>query len=86
MPNNEEHARRTDLLLNIPAEDLHAWIDEPSRWLVKDHRLERHNFLVKFPEWAIKKYGLGTCVRIHLVHLIDDNRFRIKTMEEAIVR
>jgi len=70
--NNEEHDARTMKVLKIKADRLHAWIDEPCKWLGADHRQERHGFDVKFPKWAIKKYGIENCVRIHFLHLIDD--------------
>lgn len=55
MPNHEEHCRHSQKLYGERADDIHSWIDDPSKFLGGSHRSERHN--PKDVEMAIHVFG-----------------------------
>lgn len=43
MPSHKTHRAVDRLLLGREYEDVHAWMDEPFRWLGPKHRILRHD-------------------------------------------
>lgn len=68
MPNNEEHAQHTYRLYRIWANDLHEWIDAPSKTHGQGHRRFRHSPHRPPPLSAIEKYGYDMARKIQLAH------------------
>jgi hypothetical protein len=68
MPNNEEHTQHTYTLFRIWANDLHRWIDAPSKTHGQGHRRFRHSPHRPPPLSAIEKYGYDMARKIQLAH------------------
>lgn len=43
MPNREIHKLISETLFGESGEDIHKWMDEPSKWLGVKHRSQRHD-------------------------------------------
>jgi hypothetical protein len=74
MPNHEEHCRHSEKTYGFRGDDIHRWIDAPSRFLGGSHRSERHD--PKDVEMAIQvfgsKYGNEIVREIFNDHLVLD--------------
>jgi hypothetical protein len=76
MPNNEEHCLHSLKRYNVSGNDIHAWIDEPSRLYGTSHRKVRHG--LEDLKIAIKifgeKYGDDVVRNIYLDHIFLDSK------------
>ncbi|HEY4699380.1 MAG TPA: hypothetical protein VIH27_03310 [Nitrososphaerales archaeon] len=74
-PDNKEHSEHSLKRYKIKGEDIHAWMDEPSRIAGQSHRNYRHD--LKSLPMAIRifgeKYGAEVVENIFLDHLKADS-------------
>lgn len=71
MPNREEHCRHSFEMYGVRAEDVHAWMDEPSKIYGPRHRHTRHD-LKLIPMKFVEKYGEELARAIMLDHILLD--------------
>ena len=84
MPNHEEHCLHSEKRYGVRGDEIHAWIDEPSKVSGGTHREYRHN--LNSLQTAIqifgKSYGAEMVENIFLDHLRADSEEKRKRKEE----
>ena len=83
MPSKTEHCTHTLDRYGVTGEDIHSWIDEPSR-LGGNHRRFRHDPDQEIPKIFIDKYGEQLARNIILDHIYLDSFENRKELEEEI--
>lgn len=85
MPNNEEHAQHSYQRYGLYAEDLHQWMDEPSRLYGPSHRWVRHqnNDVRNPPQIYVDEYGLERTRDVMMDHILLDGRGSKRTNARA---
>lgn len=72
MPLNDEHVQHTLKKYDVMGDDIHKWMDEPSRIAGNDHRRFRHDPDQEIPSCFIEKYGEDLARNILLDHIYLD--------------
>lgn len=75
MPLNAEHALHTLKRYGVTGEDIHKWMDEPSR-VIGNHRKFRHDPEQQIPKIFLKKYGDELARNIILDHIFLDMQYK----------
>lgn len=76
MPKRKIHCEFTLRKYGVTGEDIHYWIDEPSRDLGVVHRILRHNYYDWIPQRFVYKYGLDLALDIMRSHIWLDENWR----------
>jgi hypothetical protein len=82
LPNHEEHCKHSEQRYGVRGDDIHSWMDEPSRILGRSHRGERHDPVRDLPivlRVFGEEYGEDVARQIFLDHLYLDNKERERT-------
>ena len=93
MPNLNVHCRISEIRTGKEFRELHSWIDEGTKYLKHNHRLERHFFIEEYKDFVKEKWGEKAVVEwlfhIALDNLETANKFALniysKTFEEISV-
>jgi hypothetical protein len=85
MPQHEEHCAHSEKRYGVRGDDIHAWMDEPSRISGASHRNYRHDLgcLPTAIQMFGKMYGAETVENIFLDHLKADSEENRKREQEA---
>jgi len=80
VPNHEEHCQHTIKTLGVRGDDIHTWMDEPSRPFGSDHREFRHDSeTVKLVGRIFAhRYGRKIAEEIALDHITLDHKEAIE--------
>jgi len=89
MPQHEEHCVHSERRYGVRGDDIHAWMDEPSRVSGASHRNYRHDLgsLPTAIQMFGKIYGAETVENIFLDHLkadSEENRKRLQGSDESL--
>lgn len=83
MPNKETHCAISKKRTNNEFRELHEWMDEATKYLKHNHRLERHFFTQEYKEFIEKEWGKKAVVEwlfhIALDNLETANKFAVDT-------
>jgi len=83
MPNKETHCKISKKRTNDEFRKLHEWMDEATKYLKHNHRLERHFFTQEYKEFIEKEWGKKAVVEwlfhIALDNLETANKFAVDT-------
>jgi hypothetical protein len=76
MPNLYEHCKKTFAKYGVEGQDIHGWIDDPSRTYVAAHRQFRHDTetIRLVGELFGNKYGKSLAENITLDHIMLDHK------------
>ncbi|MCK4647687.1 hypothetical protein KAT24_02045 [Candidatus Pacearchaeota archaeon] len=95
MPNQEVHCEISRIRTKGNSyQELHAWMDEASKYIGSNHRLERHFYTEEYKDYITERWGAKAVVE-WLFHIAIDNletanKFAINeykaSFEEIIVK
>jgi len=87
MPCHEEHCQHSLKRYGIRADDIHTWIDQPSKKWQGSHRQFRHDTEAVTLAGDVfgKKYGRELAQNIALDHIMVDHEEEIKQKNESIL-
>lgn len=74
MPNNDEHSKHTYDIYGVRGEEIHKWMDEPSRLYGASHRKTRHDPDQSIPKIFVEKYGEELARNIIIDHILLDTK------------
>ncbi|GAJ09478.1 unnamed protein product [marine sediment metagenome] len=72
MPSQKVHMELSKERTGQTFEELHAWIDEPQKFIGFNHRIERHSYYEDYKKYIEKKWGEKGVVE-WLFHIAIDN-------------